>query len=419
MAKKKKELTPEVNIGLVGHVDHGKTTLTKQLSGKWTDTHSEELKRGITIRLGYADTVFRKCPKCKGPEVYTVAEKCPKHKTETEVLRMISFVDAPGHESLMATMMSGARIMDGAILLVAANEPCPQPQTREHLMGLQIAGIDKLVVVQNKIDLVSEERAERNYEEIKNFLKTTPYEDTPVIPISAEQGINLHYLIQAIEEHIPTPKRPKGDPMMFIARSFDVNKPGHRPKDLKGGVLGGALIQGTLKKGDEIEIRPGHITEEHNQTVAKPLKTKILSCMTGGKSVDEISPGGSIGVMTTLDPNVIGSDKLVGNIAGKPDSLPPVWYNLKVGIELLEEVIGVEQEQKVDPMKMNEVLMLNVNSAATIGFVENIAKNQIKCRLKKPICAEVGDHVTISRRVGTRFRLIGHGEIKEGKDKDK
>ncbi|MFH1770195.1 MAG: translation initiation factor IF-2 subunit gamma [archaeon] len=407
---KKDELKPEVNIGLVGHVDHGKTTLTEQLSGKWTDTHSEEIKRGITIRLGYADTVFVKTKKGE----YLTEEKAKKEKKDYTVLRKVSFVDAPGHESLMATMLSGARIMDGAILLIAGNEVCPQPQTREHLMGLQIAGIKNVVIVQNKIDLVTEDRALRNYKQIKDFLKGTIYEDAPIIPISAQKGVNISFLIEALEKTIPTPKRDSGkEPLMFIARSFDINKPGFKPNDMKGGILGGALLQGKIKNGDIIEIRPGRITEEQNKTVAKPITAKVFSCMTGSRAVDEIGPGGSVAVMTTLDPSIVSSDKLVGNLVGLKDKLPPIWYNLTLETELLEKVIGSEKEEKVEPIKMNEIFMLNVNSAATVGFVEDIAKDQFKCRLKKPICAEVGSKVTISRRVGTRFRLIGFGIIKE------
>src|SRR3989338_8731538 len=101
--KEKEHIQPELNIGLVGHVDHGKSTLTQALTGKWTSMHSEELKRGITIRLGYADATFYKCPKCKEPECYTNAKICGKCKSECTPLRKISFVDAPGHETLMAT----------------------------------------------------------------------------------------------------------------------------------------------------------------------------------------------------------------------------------------------------------------------------------------------------------------------------
>src|SRR6056297_1651573 len=249
---------PEVNIGLVGHVDHGKTTLVRALSGEWTDQHSEEMKRGISIRLGYADATLRRCPDCDEPECYTVAEQCPEHGTETEILRTVSFVDAPGHETLMATMLSGASLMDGAVLVVSANEPVPQPQTEEHLMALDIIGIDNIVIAQNKVDLVDADTARNNYEQIKEFVAGTVAEDAPIVPVSAGQEVNLDLLIQAIEEEIPTPDRdPDADPRMHVARSFDINKPGTTANELAGGVLGGSLVQGELEVGDEIEIRPG------------------------------------------------------------------------------------------------------------------------------------------------------------------
>ena len=156
------KVQPEINIGMIGHVDHGKTTLVSRLTGKWTDTHSEEVKRGITIRLGYANTIFYKCPKCEGFEAYTSAAICPKCDLVCIPLRKVSFVDAPGHETLMATMLSGSAIMDCAVLMVAANEQCPQPQTKEHLMALEIGDVKNIIIVQNKIDLVSEEDALKN-----------------------------------------------------------------------------------------------------------------------------------------------------------------------------------------------------------------------------------------------------------------
>lgn len=406
---KKKGLIPEINIGLVGHVDHGKTTLVKALSGKWTDTHSEEIKRGITIRLGYADATFYKCGKCKK---YGLKEKC-ECGGKAVAARKVSFVDAPGHESLMATMLSGATIMDGALLLIAANETCPQPQTREHLMALKISGIKNIVIVQNKIDIVSEEEALKNYEEIKAFLKGTNYEKAPIIPISAQQNANIDVLIEAVENTIKTPERnPKDDPILFIARSFDINKPGTSIKDLAGGVLGGAMRQGILKVGDEVELKPGLRFEEKNKIEWKPVKTKIISLKTGGIDVKEISPGGSVGVLTSLDPSIVKSDSLAGNIAGLPDKLPPVWDDLNLEVHLLERVVGAKEDIKVEPIKMNESLMLNVGSAATVGIVQALKGNTVKCKLKLPVCASAGSNVTISRRIGNRFRLIGYGIIK-------
>jgi len=400
---------PEVNIGLVGHVDHGKTTLTERLSGKWTDTHSEELKKGITIRLGYANTIFRYCEKCKK---HTVKEKC-ECGGKTKVLRSVSFVDSPGHESLMATMLSGANVIDGALLLVSATESCPQPQTKEHLMALDIIGVDKVIIIQNKIDAVSKEDAIRNYKEIKEFLKNTRYKDAPIIPLSAQYSINMDYLIETIEKHIPTPKRDKKkDPLMFVVRSFDVNKPGSHPKDLIGGVLGGALKEGILKVGDEIEVIPGRSKEHHDKKIWVPIKTKILGLMSGKEKIDEAHPGGSIAVLTSLDPFIVKSDALSGNIVGHTGKLPKVWEEVNLEVHLLERVVGTKDELNVDPIKIKEVIMFNVNSSVSAGVVGELTKNGFKSKLKLPIAANVGDRVTISRMVGSRFRLIGYGIIR-------
>ena len=405
---------PELNIGMVGHVDHGKTTLVQTLSGKWTDTHSEEIKRGITIRLGYADVSIYTCETCQGADTYSVSPTCPVCKNPTKQTLKISLVDAPGHESLMATMLCGANIMDGALLLVAANETCPQPQTDEHLTALEIIGIKNLVVLQNKIDLVSEEQAKKNYAEIKTFLKGTRYEDSPIVPISAFHNVNIDTLLQTIVEKFERPKRDVTQkPLFFVARSFDTNKPGTTPKDLHGGVIGGTLKQGILRTGDTIEIRPGYEVEEKNQKIWKPLRTKIVSLMSGGKKVEAIGPGGSSAIMTELDPSIVKSDKLVGSVVSQTGKLPPVWSTLKLEPHLLTRVVGAKDKLVVDPVKMNEILMLNVNSAATVGVVRELGKNLVVCTLKRPVCAEIGSRTTISRRVGQRWRLIGYGVIKE------
>jgi len=421
MAKKTTAETfipPSVNIGLVGHVDHGKTTLTEKLSGKWTDTHSEELKRGITIRLGYADSVFRKDPALPSPDCFTTHEKHPSSGKATEIVRKVSFVDAPGHESLMATMLAGASIMDGALLMVAANETCPQPQTAEHLKALEIVGLKNVIVVQNKVDLVDEERAVKNYEQIKAFLKGTAYENAPIIPISAAHDANIDLLIATIEEIIPTPQRDEtAAPRFYVARSFDTNKPGTTPDKLRGGILGGAVKQGVFTVGDALEIRPGRVVEEANQKVAHPIMTTVTSLVTGSQPVNEIRPGGSQGIMTQLDPAVVKADGLAGSVVGKPGTLPPTRYDLTLVVTLLERVVGSAEELKVEPIKLSEPLLLNVQAAATVGMVGELGKDKatdkvkIKMKLKLPVCAETGARVTISRRVGNRFRLVGYGII--------
>lgn len=254
---KKLNIAPEINIGTAGHVDEGKSTLIKLLTGKFPDEHSEELRRGITIRLGYADCDIYKCPQCDDPEMWTIYDECPNCESETVLERRVSFVDAPGHEILMQVMLSGAAIMDGVMLVIAANNKVPQPQTREHLAALTALGIENIVVVQNKVELVSEEAAFKNYQDIKEFLKGTIAENAPIIPMSAMHGANLDVLLSALNKFIPTPKHDTDAPLqMHVARSFDINRPGTTADKLKGGVLGGSIVQGKIKEGDEIVILP-------------------------------------------------------------------------------------------------------------------------------------------------------------------
>ena len=192
---------PEVNIGTIGHVDHGKTTLVEAITGVWAAKHSEELRRGITIKLGYADAPIFKCPSCDPPQSYSTDPTCPNCKSKGEFVRAVSFVDAPGHEALMATMLSGATVMDGAMLIIAANEKCPQPQTREHLAAIELAGVKNLIIIQNKIDIVDEKRALESHKEIVSFVKGTVAEGKPIIPVSAQHSVNIDVVLmpQSVE----------------------------------------------------------------------------------------------------------------------------------------------------------------------------------------------------------------------------
>ena len=225
----------------------------------------------------------------------------------------------------MATMLSGAAVMDGAILVIAANEKCPQPQTREHLAAIEAVGLKNLIVAQNKIDLVSQERAEESYKEIKNFLKGSIAEKAPIIPVSAQQIVNIDLLIQAMQEYLPTPVRDSSlPPRMYVVRSFDVNKPGTAIEDMVGGVIGGSITQGSFDIGDEIEIRPGLPQRQKNRIKMRELYTTITSLHVGNTQVDEALPGGLAGVGTMLDPSLTKSDGLVGSLAGKPGTLQAV-----------------------------------------------------------------------------------------------
>jgi translation initiation factor 2 subunit 3 len=395
--KTMKEL-PELNVEMVGHIDHGKTTLLSKLTGKFTDTHSEEKKRGITIKLGYAETIIY-----KDKEGFN-------NKGKGEPVRYVSFIDAPGHEMLMATMLSGAAIIDAAILVVAASEGI-KPQTREHFIALQAKKIKNIIIVQNKIDLVSHEQALKSYKEIKEFVKGTIAENSPIIPVSAQQEININKIFEELAK-IEIPKRDTtSEPFFLIARSFDINRPGTEIKELHGGVLGGILKRGKLKVGEEIEIKPGLNIRKANQNLYKTLNAKILSIYKGTEAVKEIIPGPSISIETSLDPILTKADSLTGCIAGLKGKLPEISHKIKIKKELFKEILGTSEHQKVEPIKTKELLMLSINTTITIGTVEKISGNDLELNLNVPVVALKGDNAAIARNMGGHWRLIGFGEI--------
>ncbi|MFH1238164.1 MAG: translation initiation factor IF-2 subunit gamma [archaeon] len=389
-----------INVGIVGHIDHGKTTLLQRLSGKWADTHSEELKRGITIKLGYADAVIY------DQDGILTVEKDSKGKP----IRYITFVDAPGHEMLMATMLSGAAIMDAAILVVAANEGI-KPQTQEHLIALKAKKINKIIIVQNKIDLVSKEQALKNYEDIKNFVKGTIAEDSPIIPVSAQQEVNLDKVLEELCKIEITKSILTEKPLFLVARSFDINLPGTKINNLHGGVLGGALKRGVLKIGDIIEIKPGYSYKKQNQYHYKTVQSKIVSMQKGEYPVTEAFPGGSLAIETELDPSLTKADALSGSVASLLGNLPEITEIITIKFTLFKEVFGTGKHEPVQNLKTPETLMLSLNTSTTVGQIIKINEDRAELNLKIPIVPLKGESIGIARNFNNHWRLIGFGEI--------
>lgn len=399
---------PCVNIGTSGHVDHGKTTLVEAITGVWTSGHSEELRRGITIKVGYADAAFYKCAQCPPPLCYSTQPECKNCGGVSELSRVVSFVDSPGHESLMANMLSGAALMDGAILVAAANEKVPQPQTREHLLALSVLGIQQIVLVQNKVDLTEYQEAIDNYNQIKEFVKGSVAEKAPIIPISAQHKLNIDALIEAIETNIKTPTRASNAvPIMHVLRSFDINKPGASAKQIKGGIIGGALVQGEFRIDDEIEIRPGLLDDKKGKF--EPVTSYIATLGTGAGLVDTVKPGGLIAIGTKLDPSLTKSDSLIGSVVGKPGTLPKDVDDVSVEIHLFDTAVGTQELVRVEPIKPKEPLRLNIGTAAAAGTVTNVRDGKMEIKLKKPVALMPKSRVAISRRIADRWRLIGSG----------
>ncbi|MCX8192931.1 MAG: translation initiation factor IF-2 subunit gamma [Nitrososphaeria archaeon] len=403
---------PEVNIGTLGHVDNGKSTIVQAITGIWPARHSEELKRGITIRIGYADAAIYRCQYCEEPFNYTVEERCPRCGSETVFERSISFIDCPGHHSLMITMLSGAALFDGAVFVVDVRHEFPQPQDGEHLQAVHIMDVKNMIIAQNKVDLVTRERALENYDEIRRYLKNSKLESCPIIPVSAQHKVGIDLLIWAMQKFIPTPLRDLSKPFrMPILRSFDVNPPGTLGNKIRGGVIGGSIIQGKIRVGEEIEVAPGIPLEEKAGAPYEPIITEVVNIKAGGRDVEEAMSGGLTGIETKLDPSLTKADAMAGNVAGKPGALPPTLHDVELEYTLFKYVVGVKEQMEVAPINEKESLVLNVYSAVTSGIVTHRSKDKLEIKLTRPIVAQVGDKISISRKIGAGWRLIGYGVI--------
>lgn len=433
-------LSPEVisrqatiNIGTIGHVAHGKSTVVKALSGVQTVRFKNELERNITIKLGYANAKIYKCdnPKCPRPASFISGGSnkddsfpCtrPACSGRFQLIRHVSFIDCPGHDILMATMLNGAAVMDAALLLIAGNESCPQPQTAEHLAAIEIMKLKHMIILQNKIDLVTEPQAKEQHEAIVKFVQGTVAEGSPIIPISAQMKYNIEVLCEYIVNKIPVPIRNfDAPPRLIVIRSFDVNKPGCEVHKLKGGVAGGSILTGVLKVGQEIEVRPGVVTKDSEGNVTcRPILSRIVSLYTEQNELQFAVPGGLIGVGTKIDPTLCRADRLVGQVLGAVGHLPEIYTEFEVSYYLLKRLLGVRTEgdkkgARVQKLVKSEVLLLNIGSLSTGGKVKAVKDDLAKIVVTTPVCTEIGEKIALSRRVEQHWRLIGWGHIRAGK----
>ena len=200
---------------------------------------------------------------------------------------------------------------------------------------------------------------------------------------------------------------------MYVARSFDVNRPGSRPSELKGGVIGGSIVEGSFKVGDSILIAPGRRVKEGSKNSWEPLRTSIEGIKGGGVDLESAFAGGLCGISTPLDPLATKADDLSGQVMAREGELPPIWEKLNLELQLLEAMVSGEDGEKetIRPLQNNEMLMINSATATSVGTVSSIKGNKATLELRLPICAKSGSRITLSRRVGSRWRLIGHGNI--------
>ncbi|KAB1253329.1 Eukaryotic translation initiation factor 2 subunit 3; X-linked [Camelus dromedarius] len=401
-------------LSTIGHVAHGKSTVVKAISGVHTVRFKNELERNITIKLGYANAKIYKLddPSCPRPECYRSCGSStpdefptdiPGTKGNFKLVRHVSFVDCPGHDILMATMLNGAAVMDAALLLI------------------EIMKLKHILILQNKIDLVKESQAKEQYDQILAFVQGTVAEGAPIIPISAQLKYNIEVVCEYIVKKIPVPPRDfTSEPRLIVIRSFDVNKPGCEVDDLKGGVAGGSILKGVLKVGQEIEVRPGIVSKDsEGKLMCKPIFSKIVSLFAEHNDLQYAAPGGLIGVGTKIDPTLCRADRMVGQVLGAVGALPEIFTELEISYFLLRRLLGVRTEgdkkaAKVQKLSKNEVLMVNIGSLSTGGRVSAVKADLGKIVLTNPVCTEVGEKIALSRRVEKHWRLIGWGQIRRG-----
>jgi translation initiation factor 2 subunit 3 len=297
-------------------------------------------------------------------------------------------------------------VIDAILFVIAANEPCPMQQTKEHLMIISVLGIKNVIIIQTKIDIVGKEAAIEHYKQIRAFVKGTIVEDAPIIPMMPNLGINLDVLLGKIVA-IPVPERDTtSDPLMYVVRSFDVNKPGSDATKLVGGVIGGAILKGTIKSDDKIEIRPGFKNEKLKKEAYEPILTVIRGISNGTDQLNEATPGGLIALSTEIDPSFTKADSLVGNAVGLVGKLPPVISRISMKYHKLVRDDVPEQRIAED-----ESLILGIATATALGYVKSMKKDTLDIELKRPLSISTGIKIAVMRNIAHRWRLTGYGQI--------
>ena len=413
---------PTVNIGCLGSVTDGKSSMVNSVCGIKTQRHSSEHIKNITIKLGYANAKIFKCPSCPEPLCYESFDskkkkaKCENCDSNMDLVKHISFVDCPGHNDLLLTMMSGVSVMDHSIVVVSAADNINEKrQLKEHISAANVSELNNYLVCLNKLDLVDKDTAKNKYEELNILLQNTPIEDAQIIPTSFNRGYNKKWLLHHICTELREVDRDLESPPIFrITRSFDINKPGCSISELSGGVLGGTLVKGRMNVGDLIEIRPGVVKKTAKGLAYKPLLTTITSIKSENNSLETVIPGGLIGIGTDLDAYYTKNDTAVGNTIGHPGSLPEVYSDIEGTYTIMEKLFD-NSDPNIFKIKANEMVLINVNSISIACKVTSISKDNISLSLVgKLLCLEEGDIIIISKKLAEGCKIIGKAIFTQG-----
>lgn len=415
-----------INIGMIGSVSNGKSSLTYRLTGVKTQKHSAEQKNNITMKLGYANSKIYKCAECSPPMCYqpyssTIQTVNCKYCSKEMILQThVSLIDCPGHHQLMATMLNGTCVMDSTILVESvSNAEFPSQQTIEHLQAIEIINLPTPITCLNKIDTISKDICISKVDILKDFMKT---KNTNIIPISANLDINTNVVCQYICEIIAKNNIPKdynASLKMIVIRSFNVNKQEATLQELQGGVIGGSIVRGTLRLGDEVIILPGILHKNDEISMKRwsytPLISTVESINSEKNSLQYAVSGGLIGVGLLLDPSLTAQDNLVGSVIKmKEDISYKIYERIKVNMKFIEKYNNLE-------LVKNEIIAINHNAINISGTISNITTNKktnkkvYEIILEKPICVELKECITISKKFSSNnFEIMALGKIING-----
>lgn len=385
-----KEEQPTVNIGIVGHVAHGKTTLIQALTGIDTRRHKKEIQSNRTLRLGYTNIKITKCT-CNPDKVIYATTKSKSDKCSCDTVHA-SIIDCPGHNVLLSTMISAAHLMDACLLVVAANEPCPQNQTREHIDIIQMIGrCNECLVAQNKVDVVTADIAAENKSNVESFLNEYGMKYSAIVPLSAQKSVNIEYVLEYLYKYVSEfnsmPKQLGEVSTGVVIRTFDITKPGD--EEVKGVILGGSVCTGTFSLGDDIIILPHKVI------------TTIKSIRSDNTTITQAHSGGLIALQTDINPSF--SDKLIGSTFMKRSE-----FNEKQYIEK-----GASINVKCHLLKISGIKTLGKNSNVMIHFMSqniqclvlNGSKNNYVFQISSPIYL----HCELEFIITIGGKLVGYG----------
>ena len=396
---------PIFNIGCLGSVSDGKSTAVLELSGVKTQRHSSEKKRNITIKAGYGN--MKIWYKSDGTYETTNSEG---YINDAILVHHLSFVDCPGHQELIIPMMCSVSLMKGAIIVVSAAEPISKkPQLIQHLAAAKMSGLEHLIIIFNKLDLITQETAIKRKEELDELLDKLEIKPQYIIPTVLNKNIGIQNIIKAIIEVFP-PELSKSiitqTTEYRITRSFDINKPGTNWDEIKGGVCGGSLLSGIFKIGDEIEIRPGQYAKKKdgNFTVI-PIVTTINSIETDKISIKTLYPGGLSAIGTSIDSYYCVNDKLVGALVGIKGTLPPVYQEIIVNITLMTNFGGTWIP------KCNDNVYLQISNVNTEAQLVEFNEDTFKFKLSKPCCIIQDSRIFVCCNIDNIIKFVGFGRL--------